>query len=137
MRTVTKGIVKQSETNYYVSLRRNKILIHVGKFFSLEDAVDARNTFIQDNPATSQGNHMKEKAHIHWKVLRDYSSSALKNIRYCERCSKDLLNATHYEWCIHHKDYNRFNNVEENFELLCKSCHQKEHVVRDLNGQFA
>lgn len=47
--------------------------------------------------------------------------------RYCERCSKDLLEATRYEWCIHHKDHDRSNNVDSNFELLCKKCHQVEH----------
>lgn len=47
--------------------------------------------------------------------------------RYCERCNKDLLDAGHYGWVIHHRDHDRNNNVESNFELLCKSCHQKEH----------
>ena len=28
---------------------------------------------------------------------------------------------------VHHKDHNRKNNVESNFELLCKRCHQVEH----------
>lgn len=28
---------------------------------------------------------------------------------------------------MHHKDHNRKNNREENFELLCKRCHQVEH----------
>lgn len=41
----------------------------------------------------------------------------------CERCgsTKNL--------CAHHKDRNRKNNVEENIETLCKSCHQKEHIA--------
>lgn len=47
--------------------------------------------------------------------------------RYCERCSKDLIGATKWEWCMHHKDHDRANNDESNFELLCKRCHQIEH----------
>lgn len=45
----------------------------------------------------------------------------------CERCSKDLKEASRWHWCIHHKDHDRTNNCDENFELLCKRCHQIEH----------
>ena len=51
----------------------------------------------------------------------------LKEVRYCERCEKDLINATRYQWCVHHRDHDRNNNADSNFELLCKSCHQIEH----------
>ena len=47
--------------------------------------------------------------------------------RYCERCGKDLLNASRYEWAVHHRDHDRTNNSDSNFELLCKKCHQIEH----------
>ena len=47
--------------------------------------------------------------------------------RYCERCELDLADATRYQWVIHHRDHNRENNVDSNFELLCKRCHQIEH----------
>lgn len=47
--------------------------------------------------------------------------------RYCERCSKDLIDAHRYGWCMHHKDHDRTNNNEYNLELLCKRCHQIEH----------
>lgn len=50
-----------------------------------------------------------------------------QEIRYCERCGKDLLNAGRYQWCVHHIDHNRKNNVRENYMLLCKRCHQLEH----------
>ena len=41
----------------------------------------------------------------------------------CEKCgSQNFL-------CAHHKDRDRSNNVPENIETLCKSCHQKEHEV--------
>lgn len=52
--------------------------------------------------------------------------------RYCERCRKDLKYVGDFEWCVHHKDHNRNNNVEANYELLCKSCHQKHHIRHRL-----
>lgn len=45
----------------------------------------------------------------------------------CERCKKDLLEATHYLWCVHHRDHDPYNYHVENLELLCKRCHQVEH----------
>lgn len=45
----------------------------------------------------------------------------------CERCMKDLRSSSKYEWVIHHRDHDRSNNCDENFELLCKRCHQLEH----------
>ncbi len=49
--------------------------------------------------------------------------------RYCGVCSKDLRTATRWKWVIHHKDHNHFNNDIDNLQLLCKSCHAKEHEV--------
>ena len=54
--------------------------------------------------------------------------------RYCERCDADLLTATRYQWCIHHRDHDRTNNVDSNFELLCKRCHQIEHDCHKAFG---
>lgn len=51
----------------------------------------------------------------------------VKKRRYCERCSKDLQDASNFHWCVHHIDHDRTNNVIENLELLCKRCHQLEH----------
>lgn len=61
-----------------------------------------------------------------WVAAR---TTLLKEIGHCERCKKDLRNSTPYERCVHHKDHNKMNNVQENFELLCKRCHQVEHEV--------
>lgn len=47
--------------------------------------------------------------------------------KLCERCGKNLLKATRFDWVVHHKDHNRENNTLKNFELLCKRCHQLEH----------
>lgn len=47
--------------------------------------------------------------------------------RYCEQCKTDLLNANRWQWVLHHKDHNHFNNDPSNWQLLCKRCHQIEH----------
>lgn len=47
--------------------------------------------------------------------------------RFCNRCGKDLINASRWHWCVHHIDHDRSNNSNENLELLCKRCHQIEH----------
>jgi Zn finger protein HypA/HybF involved in hydrogenase expression len=47
----------------------------------------------------------------------------------CERCKNKLELTNPFKWCTHHKDHNRKNNEIENLEILCKSCHQKEHKV--------
>lgn len=50
-----------------------------------------------------------------------------ESITCCERCGKDLTEATRYEWCVHHKDGDRTHNVRKNLEMLCKGCHQVHH----------
>lgn len=70
--------------------------------------------------------------------------------RFCGHCGKDLIDATHYQWVIHHKDHDKFNNPEDgsNWILLCKRCHQVEHrcwkalegattsLIRLSNGRY-
>lgn len=58
-----------------------------------------------------------------------------ENYGKCELCGKDLSNATRYQWCLHHIDGNRNNNVDSNFKLLCKRCHQITHnCIKNLEG---
>jgi len=59
-----------------------------------------------------------------------------EELQACQRCAKDLTDASRYEWCVHHIDHDRTNNTDDNFELLCKSCHQTEHQKRDKNGRY-
>lgn len=47
--------------------------------------------------------------------------------KVCNRCGKDLNNVSRYGWVIHHKNHDRSCNNAENFEILCKRCHQLEH----------
>ena len=56
-----------------------------------------------------------------------YKKEIMGKSPFCARCSKELFVDKPYERCLHHKDHDRTNNIPENYELLCKSCHQKEH----------
>lgn len=55
--------------------------------------------------------------------------------RFCEKCGKDLKDATHYLWVIHHKDHDQSNNSIDNLALWCKRCHQIHHgCYKHLEG---
>lgn len=74
------------------------------------------------------------KDNVRYKTGRGYFHSVLskkvkRELRYCQDCGKDLIDANQWGWCAHHIDHDRDNNVEENITLLCKSCHQIEHQV--------
>jgi len=66
-----------------------------------------------------------------WKggivLTQDRKQKIKKEVRYCEKCGKDLLNTTHYQWVVHHKNKDKTKNNRSNLQLLCKSCHQIEH----------
>lgn len=53
-----------------------------------------------------------------FRSCADHSISCKGN--KCERCENIGLE-------LHHKDCNRDNNIVENYEWLCISCHKKEH----------
>lgn len=64
----------------------------------------------------------------------------------CERCGVDLTDSITLKLrkhAVHHIDRNRANNRLENLDLLCKSCHQKEHhppregIVQDVRSEFS
>ena len=90
-----------------------------------------RKGLVQKPGSGKGGNPSRGKGDSSYRTGISYFQNSRHRIkterRYCERCKKDLLEATRYEWCIHHRDYNRTNNNDENFELLCKRCHQIEH----------
>lgn len=71
----------------------------------------------KDNPAFTNGSG---SFRYHGRKLKESGVP-------CNRCGKDLTNATRGMWCSHHIDHNRSNNVPENLELLCKRCHQIHH----------
>ena len=85
------------------------------------------------NVGTGSGAHNTPgELHPQWKggessFVNVLGPAYYKKIRHCERCAIDLLDAPPAMRAVHHKDHNRKNNVESNFELLCKRCHQVEH----------
>lgn len=60
-----------------------------------------------------------------------YRRSLKGKPKFCNRCGKDLTNANRYTWCLHHIDHDRTHNTIDNFELLCKRCHQLEHSCKE------
>jgi hypothetical protein len=48
----------------------------------------------------------------------------------CNRCGSTKF------LVAHHIDHNRKNNELSNFEILCKSCHQKHHEHRNSQGKY-
>ena len=43
----------------------------------------------------------------------------------CECCGREYSDDVRFE--LHHKDLNRYNNTEDNYQWLCVSCHKKAH----------
>ena len=80
-----------------------------------------------------KGNSSKHKGVNHPAYKNGWTSyklvgRALKNeLGECQRCGKDLRDATRWEWVCHHKDHDRTNSTRDNLEILCKRCHQLEH----------
>lgn len=77
------------------------------------------------------GNPMKGKANPMYKhgkyVFETLRTEIKREVRYCQRCNKDLLETTQHLWVVHHRDHNHWNHDLSNLELLCKRCHQIEH----------
>lgn len=59
--------------------------------------------------------------------FQDKRSDIKNELINCNRCNLDLSQVSRYHWCLHHIDHDRTNNSKDNFELLCKRCHQIEH----------
>lgn len=63
-----------------------------------------------------------------------YRAIAFKNLPHvCNRCGKKVTIGTSN---VHHKDRNRKNNDLQNLEILCRSCHRVEHIVRGKDGKI-
>jgi hypothetical protein len=76
----------------------------------------------------------KQKGTYKWEMPKGKDSPSYKNgfgifqkIAFdnlpneCSRCGSTV------NLCVHHKDRNRKHNEVCNLEIVCKSCHQKEH----------
>ena len=67
-----------------------------------------------------------EKNNAYKNGIFDYSNKGFEHYgRKCNRCSsEDNL-------CVHHRDRNRQNNDLNNLEVLCRSCHSREHKLHE------
>lgn len=84
------------------------------------------------NTGIGKENHMYRHGKL---TFKRWAREKKQELGHCERCFKDLREATHYQWVGHHKDHNQMNNVPENLELLCRRCHQLEHdCVKAFEG---
>lgn len=90
-----------------------------------------RHGLVEQPGVGSGGNQRGAKNHRYTtgiKAIFVVEGRRLKDtLNKCNRCGKDLLDATAHEWVCHHIDHDRANNTLDNFELLCKRCHQIEH----------
>ena len=50
-------------------------------------------------------------------------------LKQCERCG-----TTSKRLCRHHRDRNKLNNSHENVEILCFTCHYREHIPERRAG---
>lgn len=60
-----------------------------------------------------------------------YRERALKIFPHiCGRCGREFTGKRLSELTVHHRDHNHENNPPDgsNWELLCTSCHDKEHA---------
>lgn len=70
------------------------------------------------------------------RLTRRVVEASGRSLYKCERCGNVNKNQEQHR---HHKDRNRANNDSTNLEVLCATCHIKEHNltrVRDLGGKY-
>ena len=87
---------------------------------------------IQKSGVGKGGNPFRGEVHPTYKHGR-YTFERIRyevreEMKYCERCDKDLINVTKSrQWVVHHKDHDHWNHIRSNLELLCRKCHADEH----------
>ena len=108
----------------------NRYNFDISRFYNEEIR---RNTFTPESffkmDSLASSGELTTRYAIHWSRL----SRQIKEYRNwtCQRCGfhastnkeKKLIE-------VHHKDKNRTNNNPSNLEVLCRSCHTKEHPNR-------
>lgn len=73
-----------------------------------------------------KGEDTKQKYSCAHHSSRKIAYMILEKEYKCERCGS-IINVD-----VHHKDGNHNNNTPNNLELLCRSCHMKEHHPRTV-----
>ena len=85
-------------------------------------------------PGVGSGNNQGyHETHATWKSgIGTFKQIAFEHYpKICNRCGSSKY------ICVHHIDENRYNNVIENLEVLCKKCHQAHHAKRDpITGKY-
>jgi len=83
----------------------------------------------------SGNNQGRGKSHHSYKngtgIYKKLGKKKAIELQHCERCNTELDLSNSFKWVTHHKDHNKKNNDIDNLEILCKSCHQKEHRVHE------
>lgn len=67
-------------------------------------------------------------------VYDNFRLKCINNNVPCEICNLPYSHNERFE--VHHKDFNRKNNIEENYSWLCASCHKKEHYKNGRTKQY-
>ena len=141
-KTVSTGVqrvpCKINFVRYRAFIRHDSKLNDLGYYATQSKAEQAVSDFRAAIPKVSQGQWSKDNRTTTGIGYYMASRNRIRQERkHCNRCKANLLNVTRYGWCVHHIDHDRANNVDRNFELLCKSCHQVEHCKHDKNtGQY-
>jgi len=104
---------------------------------------DCKPRFEKEKAHAKHLKNYKQKGLYKWEMPKGKDSPFYKNgintfaydakkvlPNLCNRCDSTKF------LCVHHIDRNRKNNSVSNWEILCKSCHQKEHTVRNSTGQY-
>lgn len=67
----------------------------------------------------------------------DWYKEAIKILpEVCNRCGNVEKPRKVRNLLLHHKDGNHNNNDTNNWEILCKRCHQEHHSKRGSDGRF-
>jgi 5-methylcytosine-specific restriction endonuclease McrA len=73
----------------------------------------------------------------HWTEFRKRALQAQKeNLGYncCERCGERIGSAHLFNLHVHHLTYERLGNeLIEDVEIICRKCHEKEHLRDKLS----
>jgi 5-methylcytosine-specific restriction endonuclease McrA len=96
-----------------------------------EQRLETRRQWREKNPAYFKQDHLRDAALRRAREAR-YGGlyyAALEQGEYrCTDCGRDgQAGRTKHDLAVHHRDGNVMNNVLENFELLCNSCHARRH----------
>lgn len=79
--------------------------------------------------SSDNGTFKHGKYSFSWRYLKHVGTDRW----FCERCGADLREVVkrkegHGLWGVHHRDRNRNNQKFDNLELLCSTCHNREHA---------